>query len=156
MKACKFCIKEIDNAASKCPYCQSFQVWYKNPQLLGLAFPLVFIPFLFYTMGIGFTKSYIGNENQFDIKVLSASQGEFNRLSLNFLIENKSSKKWSDLSYEVSAFDSTGKLLFVKSGREYSWLVQPKQSSHLTVELNNSAKVEKWSLRILDIKPERF
>ncbi|MBU1620987.1 MAG: hypothetical protein KJ556_12015 [Gammaproteobacteria bacterium] len=156
MKTCKSCIKEIDNAASKCPYCQSFQIWYKNPQIFGFIFPLVFIPVMFYSMGIWFNKNYPGNEHLFEVKEIGISPGEHNRLALNYLIANKSDTKWHNISYEVSVFDAAGKLLFVKTGQDYSWLVQPNQSSYLTIELDNNLKAEKWKLKILDIKSGRF
>jgi hypothetical protein len=156
MKTCKSCIKEIDDSATKCPYCQSFQSWHKSPQLFGLIFPLVFIPTLFYSMGIWFNTEYVGNENLFEVKEIGRAQGEYNRLALNYLIQNKSNKKWHNISYEVSVYDSSDKLLFVKTGQDYSWLVQPKQSSYLTVELDNSVKAEKWKLKILEMKSGRF
>jgi|GEM_PF-3204332 len=156
MKTCKSCIKEIESAANKCPHCQAYQYWYKNPQILGFVFPLVFIPVMFNSMGLWFNKEYVGNEKLFEVKEISNAQGEYNRIALNYLIENKSNIKWHTISYEVSAFDSTGKLLFVKTGQDYAWLVQPNQSSHLTIEVDNSANAKKWNLKILDIKSSKF
>jgi hypothetical protein len=156
MKTCKSCIKEIDDAAIKCPHCQSFQVWYRNPQIFGLVFPLVFLLMLFYSMGFLFSKSYIGNENLFEVKYLGHTQGEYERLALNYLITNKSNTKWHNLSYEVLVYDSAGEILFAKTGQDYTWLVQPNQSTHLTVEISNNPKAVKWTLKILDMKSGRF
>ena len=156
MKSCKSCFKEIESAASKCPHCQTYQVWYKNPQLFGLIFPFVLIPVMFYSMGLWFNKEYAGNENSFVIKEISATQGEYNKLALNYLIENKSNIKWHSISYQITALDSDNKLIISKTGQDYSWIIQPNQSTYLTIEVDNSYNANKWVLKILDIKSGKF
>lgn len=107
-------------------------------------------------MGIWFNKEYIGNENLFNVKEISHAQSAYHKLSINYSIENKSNTKWHDISYELSLFDSEDNLLFVKTGQEYFWLVQPNKSSRLTVEVDNSLNAEKWSFKIVDMKSGKF
>lgn len=156
MKACKSCFKEIEDAAIKCPYCQSNQVWYKNSAILGLVFPLIFIPLMFYSMGIWFTKSYAGNENSFKVEEINHAQDNLGQLLINYKISNETNTKWHSIVYEVSFYDASGKLLLIQNGQEYSWVLPPEQSAALTVKANTLIKPEKWVFRIVDLDSGRF
>ncbi len=156
MKTCKSCIKEIGVSAIKCPYCQSYQVWYRNPQISALVFPLIYLPLMFYFMGIWFNKEYVDNEKLFNVQEISHAQDEYGRLAINYKIENSTDTKWHSVAYEVSFYDIKGNLLFVKTGQEYSWLIHPKQSALLTVDVDNRLKAEKWVFKIRDLKSGRF
>jgi hypothetical protein len=155
MKSCKSCKKAIDDVATKCPHCQSFQNWFRNPQYYGTVISLMSIPLIFWMMGIWFVKEYRGNESFFSIKEVSHNVND-EKLIINYEIVNSSSEKWHSLKYELLVYGKNGILLFAKSNQEYNWMVQPNGKSMLTVEIDNRADIDRWEIKIKDLKTGRF
>ena len=155
MKPCKSCHKEIDDLASKCPYCQAFQVWYRNPQVYGMLFPLVLIPVIFFSTGMWGKKEFADYSKLFDVNQISCSV-DGDKIAIVYSIENKSEVKWNRLSYEVIGYDDKNMVNFTKTNSEFSWVIEPHGVSHLTVELENRNAVKRWALKISELNAGRF
>ena len=155
MKLCKLCKKEIDIQASKCPYCQAHQYWYRNPQIIGFVFPFVFIPALFYVMGIWGNPEYKNYKDY--ISVVEINRGiDGDNVILNYNIINKSNKKWNDISYQLICQDTNGNIVSTKTEKVHSWVVLPNHSSYITVEVAKKESVKSYMFTILDLSYERW
>ena len=155
MKNCKSCQKEIDDNATKCPYCQAFQKWIKSPQLLGLIFPLIFIPIVFTSSGLWNKKEYIDYKESFIIESVSESVDN-NYNIYTYQITNNTSHKWESLTYQFIGKNESGKVVIVKSEEAYSWKVMPNSFSMLSIKAEKNALVSKWELKVLDMNSNRF
>jgi hypothetical protein len=155
MKNCKSCQKEIDEKATKCPYCQAFQNWLKNPQLVGVIFPLIFIPYIFFTTGMFSRKSYEDFAKNFSSTLVSTSSGNKNDIH-TYEIQNSSKHKWSNISYQMKGYDQSNQIVIVESKNEYYWVVQPNSKSMLSIKTDKNEKVVKWEFQITDMRSDRF
>ena len=155
MKNCKACQKEIDDKATKCPYCQAYQKWFKSPQVLGLIFPLIFIPIIFTSTGLWNQKSYNDYKNSFTIETVSQSVD--NNYNIHtYKIMNNTTQKWKNITYQFIGKDKSGKVVIVKSEEEYSWKVMPNTSSMLSIKTEKNSLITKWELKVIDMSSGRF
>jgi len=157
MKHCKSCQKEIDNNASKCPHCQTFQKWYKNPQAYGVLFSIpVFIPaiLIITSTGLFFRPSYLDHKNDFEVKSVNVSSNkEYNIHTYN--ITNKSDSAWENIAYQFIGLDESGKVVVVQSEQGYSWKIQPNSQSMISVETPKDSPAVKWEFKITDMRADR-
>ena len=155
MKLCKSCRKEIDDSASKCPYCQSYQSWFKSPQVFGFVFPLIFIPIIFFMSGLWGGREYAGNESLFIVKEINHFTNQEGMI-INYEIKNLSGNKWGNLTYQISLYNDKNDLLFVETKSEYSWKLPANDSANLSVNVRDSKGAVKWILKITELKTGRF
>jgi hypothetical protein len=162
MKLCKSCQKEIADIATKCPHCQAFQVWYKNPQWAASFF---LIPFLILMLGFSFwsiarlkSEKYEQYKSDFKSEVVSqrtVSNG-FGGLELTYSISNGTKYKWENIKWCMVGYDSAGKVVTSKTGCDYSWTVQPHDKALLTVTVDGSKDIKSWKLEITDLSTSRL
>ena len=155
MKNCKRCKKEIEQLASKCPFCQAFQTWYKNPQFLNLIPMLVVFYFIFGSTGLFNKKEYIKYKTQFTFEQVGTSSEKGKDIH-TFNIKNNSKYKWESISYQYIGSSNDGNIMKVISEQEYSWVVQPDDSSMLSIEIDKDNDVEKWEFKIVDMRSPLF
>ena len=109
MKNCKSCQKEIAERAKKCPYCQAFQTWFKNPQLLGMIFPLIFIPIIFSSTGLFSNNSYTKFSKDFSVSFINDSSD--NKYDIHtYEISNSTKHRWKNISYQMKGYDDSEKI----------------------------------------------
>jgi hypothetical protein len=155
MKQCKSCHKEIENEATKCPYCQAFQKWIKSPQIIGLIFPLIFIPIIFTSTGLWNKKSYNDYKKSFTFETVNKVEDGPNNIH-TYRVINSTDIKWESISFQLIGYDEKGKVTLVKNKEEYSWVVMPNESSMISIEVEKNAPVTKWEFKIVDMRSERF
>ncbi|MCM8533153.1 MAG: hypothetical protein NE330_18440 [Lentisphaeraceae bacterium] len=155
MKNCKSCQKEIDEKATKCPYCQGYQKWGKSPQILGLIFPLIFIPIIFTSTGLWNQKDYIDYKDSFQVETVSSSIDNNYKIH-TYKISNSTAHKWKNITYQFIGTDKSGKVVIVKSDAAYSWAVMPNSSSMISIKVEKNPLVAQWKLKVLDMKSGRF
>jgi hypothetical protein len=155
MKNCKSCNKEIDTVASKCPYCQAFQVWYKNPQTYGWILPIFFVPLMFYYTGLFGQPKFEDHKDQITADFINENQVD-GRKVINYKIRNASNITWNDISYSVNGYDEKGDLVISNSGGEFNWLLPHNGDSILSVIVNNDQKIKSWELKITNLRKDRF
>jgi len=155
MKNCRSCKKEIDADASKCPYCQTFQVWYKNPQVHGLAVSLVFMLPFFYMTGIFGYPKYEDYKDKIKYEIQSEShvQGKY---VVNYKIINESDVVWNDISYSVISYDKDGAVVISEPNYEYRWLLPANGSVILSAKVSKDEKIARRELIITSLKRDRF
>lgn len=151
MHVCKSCKKEIEAEATKCPYCQGYQVWYKNPQHLSYIFVLPVFVFIFWNAGRFGDKHFEAYQDEFsaveeNTVVLPKTQARL----ITYRVKNNTDYKWDRISYEVIASDN-GELIAVSTGVEYAWVIQPKSESLLTVKVQAIPDATAWELKIKNI-----
>jgi len=155
MKNCKSCQKEIDDKATKCPYCQAFQNWFKNPQITGMIFPLIFIPYIFFSTGLFSRKSYTDFVDNFSASIVSESSENKKNIH-TYQIQNSSKHKWSHICYQMTGYDNSNNIVIVESNNEYSWIIQPHSKSMLSVKTDKNEQIVKWEFKITDMRSDRF
>jgi hypothetical protein len=155
MKNCKSCHKEIDQKATKCPYCQAFQTWFKNPQLLGFVFPLIFIPFIFGSTGLFSKKSYTDFSNEFSVSLVNESSDNEHDIH-TYEISNNTKHKWKNISYQMKGFDDSEEIVVVDSNNNYTWIIQPNSKSMLSVRTTKNTPATHWKFEITDITSHRL
>jgi hypothetical protein len=156
MQTCKSCLKEIETGATKCSYCQAYQIWYKNPQHYGFIFMLPFLIFMLWNTGLYNKKEFSDFEKEFSFnleKVISANSP--NTILITYKIKNHTNYKWNDIRYEiVSRHD--GELLSTKYASDFSWVIQPGSESFLTVEVPIVSNANEWELKIKNLEVKRY
>ncbi|PKG57103.1 hypothetical protein CXF83_17295 [Shewanella sp. Choline-02u-19] len=156
MHTCKSCIKEIETGATKCPYCQAYQVWYKNPQNYSFIFMLPLFIFIFWNTGSFNKKDFLDYESKFTFtkeKIIDVGGSKAKLITFN--VTNNTEYKWNHISYEVIS-KKNGELLASTSDSIYSWVIQPNSESLLTVKAPFIANANEWQLKIKDLKSDRY
>ncbi|MCJ8318726.1 MAG: hypothetical protein MJK12_03780 [Colwellia sp.] len=156
MQTCKSCIKEIEVGATKCSYCQAYQLWYKNPQHYSLIFMLPFLVFMFWNTGLFYKKYFIDFENEFTYtqeKVIEIKGS--NAKLITFNVKNNTNHKWNHISYEIVS-NHNGELLAATADSNYAWVIQPNSASLLTVKVPFIPNANEWHLKIKDLKSDRY
>lgn len=155
MKNCKSCHKEIDERATKCPYCQGYQAWFKNPQLAGMIFPLIFIPFIFFSTGLFSNKSYTKFTDDFSVSLVNQSSDKKYDI-YTYEISNSTKHKWKSVSYQMKGYNDSNQVVIVESDKEYDWNIQPHSKSMLSVKTDKNAPVTRWEFEITDMRSGRY
>ena len=155
MKNCKSCKKEIDVGATKCPHCQAYQIWHKNPQIYSIAFSMVFMVPFFYITGIFWSPKYEDYKEKIVVQFQSESNVDGNHV-VNYKITNKSDIAWNDISYNVISYDKNGVVIISESDHEYRWLLPSNESVILSAKVSKDEKIVRRELTITSLKKERF
>ena len=155
MRKCKSCIQEIDEKASKCPYCQSFQTWYKNPQNYSLIVLIPLIIYIWFSSGLFSNTKYQDHIDQFSTTEVSTANINGNMVH-TYKVTNNTDETWSSANYELIALDESGKVLIALTGIEYGWVVQPNSSTMMSVTVKQRIKAAKWQFKITNMRHERY
>lgn len=156
MIKCASCRQEIAEEATKCPYCQSFQTWYRNPQHTHVLFLLPFLGFIFWSTGIFTDKDYQNYRDGFSVSeqsvvVIPNSQTRL----ITYRVENNTDYKWKHISYEIAG-KHEGKLIAVSTENDYGWVVQPNSESLLTAKVKFMPGATAWEFKIKDLESARY
>jgi hypothetical protein len=143
-KPCKSCKEQIDPAATKCPKCQAFQQWYRNPQMFPLLFLIPFFAFFVWNMSrVGNTATFADYKDKLSVTVLDENPSTNPRTSLlTVRLDNRSDKTWKRPKFQIESLDADGKVISVEHRNEYDVVVGP-----------NSFALDTLSLRIIPAQP---
>jgi len=143
-KPCKSCKEQIDQAATKCPKCQAYQQWYRNPQMAPLVFLLPLFGFLIWnTSRLTNSASFSDYKDKLSVSVVDESppaNGKARLLTVR--LENRTDKTWKRPKFQVESLDGNDKVLSVEHAEEYNMVVAP-----------NSSVLDTLSLRIIPAQP---
>ena len=159
-RPCKSCKEEIDAAATKCPKCQAFQSWYRNPQL----FPLLFlIPFFVYmTWNVSRHEkpaTFADYRDKLSVSVVEENLSSNGRTSLlTVRLENRTEKTWKSPKVQIESLDADGKVVSVEHVNEYNVVVAPNSSvlDTFSLRVTPSQPVAKRTATLTDIDLKRF
>ena len=144
LKPCKSCQEQIDQAATKCPKCQAYQQWFRNPQMVPLFFVLPFIAFVIWnTSRLTNPASFADYRDKLSVDVVDqkpAANGKVELLTVR--LENRTSKTWKRPKFQIESLDGNDKVLSVEHVNEYNLVVAP-----------NSSALDTLSLRIIPAEP---
>jgi len=157
MKQCKSCRKEIDDFATKCPYCQGYQQWFRNPQYFGFVFVIPFLGIMIWKMNALESESFEKYRNKIaveEVRIVQSDDGKKDILTFN--VKNDTDLTWKAIMFEVNGYDDHDNLVLANSESEYAWLVQPRSQSYLSATVLRNAQVKKWKMRIVDMKTSKF
>jgi hypothetical protein len=159
-KPCKSCKEAIDPAATKCPKCQAFQQWYRNPQF----FPLVFLPpffaFLIWNMSrMGGTPLFADYRDKLSVSVVDENASTNPRTSLvTVRLENRTDKTWKRPHFQIESLDADGKIMSVEHLEEYTVVLAPNSSilDTLSLRINPAQSIAKRRVTLTDIDANRY
>ncbi|MBL4910858.1 MAG: hypothetical protein JKX78_12700 [Alteromonadaceae bacterium] len=154
-KYCKACIQEIPSEATKCPYCQTYQHWYKNPQNYGIMVVWPFLFIMFWNTGVFGNEKFPDYQDDFAVSIekIVLIQNTKTRL-ITYKIKNNSDYKWRSINYLVIS-KKEDELITTITGIDYSWVVQPHAISLLTVKVPYVRGANSWQLKIKDLTVDR-
>jgi len=155
-KYCKSCVREIEHEATKCPYCQSYQNWYRNPQYWSQIILLPMIAFMFWNTGMFGKPKFADYQDDFSITLEKNLLIQKTKARLiTYKIKNNSNYKWRSIEYTV-VNKKANEVISAHQGSEYSWLIQPHGESLLSVHVPYIAGADTWQLNIKDLTIDRY
>ncbi|WP_281559332.1 hypothetical protein [Thalassomonas sp. RHCl1] len=156
MIQCASCRQDIAEEASKCPYCQGYQTWYKNPHYSNWIFLLPFLGFISWSTGIFTEKDYQMYRDDFSISEENIVVMPNNRTRLiTYRVANNTEYKWKHISYEIIG-KHQGKLIAANTDIDYGWVVQPHSESLLTAKVPFMPGASSWEFKIKDLESARY
>jgi ribosomal protein L40E len=156
MQICKSCKKELTLGATKCPYCQTYQTWYKNPQHFSWLFLIPLFIFMFWNLSIFNHKEFSEYQSDFtvtEVKIIDSDDLKAKLITYN--IQNNTDYMWDWISFEVVSRNN-GELLATIADTQLSWVVQPHSESLITVEVPLVPNANEWTLTIKNMKSDRY
>ncbi|HEY2124969.1 MAG TPA: hypothetical protein VGG94_05850, partial [Chthoniobacterales bacterium] len=105
LKPCKSCKEEIDQAAIKCPKCQAYQQWYRNPQMVPLFLLLPFIAFVIWNMSrLTNPASFADYKDKLSVSVVAEKATANGRAELlTVRLENHTNKTWKHPKFQIES-----------------------------------------------------
>ena len=159
-KPCRSCKEPIDAAATKCPRCQAFQRWYRNPQMFLLVFFVPFFAFLISDMArMKNTATFADYKDKLSVSVVDESPSTNPRTSLvTVRLENRSDKTWKRPKFQIESLDADGKVISVEHRNEYDLVVGPNSSAldSLSLRIIPAQPVVKRKVTLTDIDSNRY
>ena len=138
-KPCGSCKEQIDEAATKCPRCQAYQHWYRNPQWIPLLFV---IPLLLLTFWHNPYSPAVAKFSDYKDKILVSVVREepptgsaIKRSLLTVRLENRSDKTWRRPHFQIESLDVAGKTIAVEHLEDASLVLPPNSSVMDTLSL---------------------
>lgn len=159
-KLCKACKEPIDHAATKCPRCQAYQLWYRNPRMLTLLWLLplallIWSPFRHVTP----VTKFADYKDQLSVSVVEeTAPAKGTGWLLTVRIDNESDQKWRRPNFQIESLDGTGKLLCVENLNAFNVVVNPKASAVTTLSLHiiPAETVAKRRVTLTELDSSRF
>src|SRR2546423_12907603 len=159
-KPCKSCKEQIDSAATKCPKCQAFQQWYRNPQLIPFVFLIPFFAFVIWDMSrMRNTVTFADYRDKLSVSVIDENPSTNPRTSLvTVRLENRSDKTWKRPKLQIESLDADGKIVSVEHVDEYNVVVGPNSSALDTLSLRiiPAQAIVKRRVTLTDIDSNRY
>ena len=156
---CKGCKEQIEQAATKCPRCQAYQHWYRNPRMVGWLW-LPFLVFLFWTTGrVNDSPRFVDYKDKLIVSIVDenpAANGKARLLTAR--IGNRSDKTWKRPNFQIESLDGNDKVLSVEHISEYNVVVGPNSSALDTLSLRivPAEPVAKRRVTLTDIDSNRY
>jgi hypothetical protein len=159
-KPCKACKEEIDAAATKCPKCQAFQHWYRNPQLFPIVFLIPFFAFLVWNMSRWGNSAVLADyRDKLSVSVVDENASTNTKTSLlTIRLENQTDKTWKRPKFQIESLDADGKVVSVEHVNEYNLVVAPHSTALDTVSLRiiPAQSIAKRRVTLTDIDSNRY
>jgi hypothetical protein len=159
-KPCKACKEQIDAAATKCPRCQAFQHWYRNPQLIPLVLLIPFFVFVIPSMlRLSGTAVFADYRDKLSVSVVDEGGSTNAKTSLvTIRLENRTDKTWKRPKIQIESLDADGKIVSVEHVNEYNLVVAPNSSVLDTVSLRiiPAQSIAKRRATLTDIDSNRY
>jgi hypothetical protein len=159
-KSCKSCKEQIDTAATKCPKCQAYQNWYRNPQMLSFVFLVPFLVFILWnTSQVTHPATLADYKDKLSVSVIDEKPPANGKADLvTVRLENRSNKTWKRPKFQIESLDGNDKVLSVEHVSEYNLVVAPNSSALDTLSLRiiPAEPVAKRRVRLTDMDSGRF
>ena len=158
-KPCAACKEAIDQAATKCPRCQAYQHWYRNPRMLNFLWLIVFVPLFWNSSRRSTAFNFEDYKDQFSVSVVEEkAQANGRAQLLTVRLENRMNKSWSRPRLQVESLDASDKLLCVEHVEEYHLVVGPNSSAldTVTLRLAPAETIAKRRVTLTHLDPNRF
>lgn len=159
-KPCRSCKEEIDAAATKCPKCQGYQQWYRNPQFVPLFFVVPFLVYVFWhTARLTTPATFAEYKDKFSVNVVdekSSANGKTQLVTVR--LENRTNKTWKRPTFQIESLDEGDHLSSVEHLTEYNMVVAPNSSvlDTLSLRIAPAQAVTKRRVTLTDIDSNRY
>lgn len=162
-KQCKSCKEQMDQTATKCPKCQSYQQWYRSPQMISLFITLPLLAFMIWNIStisnVPTPDTFSDYKDKFSVNVVddtSSADGEDKMLTVR--LENHTNTTWRRPTFQVESLDGDGKVLSVEHVHASNMVVAPNSSTLDTFFLRiiPSKPVEQRRVTLTDIDSNRY
>ena len=142
MKTCKYCKESISTEASKCPKCQSYQSFWRQPLFLAFAMiPLwLMLPYLILP-SMNDRADFADHADKIILTVLSkdtlhyGKEQETKYLNILVEVENKTEEEWQHADYEIEYYSKEGKLVNVERESGYSFKLRPHSTGKTSIKV---------------------
>ena len=159
-KPCNSCKEPIDAAATKCPKCQAFQAWYRNPQFFPLLFLIPFFVYIFWnTSRMTSTATFGDYRDKLSVSVVDENASTNSKTSLvTVRLENRTDKTWKRPKFQIESLDADGKVVSVEHVNEFNVVVAPNSSALDTLSLRiiPAQAIAKRRVTLTDIDSNRY
>ena len=158
-KLCKACKEQIEQAANKCPRCQAYQHWYRNPRMLYFLWLVLLVPILWNPSRRSTVTTFADYKDKFSVSVVEETgQANGKARLLTVRLENRSDKTWKSPKFQVESLDANEKLLCVEHTQEYHLVVGPNSSAldTITLRVAPAETVAKRRVTLTDLDSNRF
>lgn len=161
MKICNACKESIAIDATKCPKCQSFQKWYKNPGLIALLPILLLFPMLSLFRSSQNRVEFADFKNEITVKKISQDTvlvKDEKMLNIIVEVDNQSEQKWENAVYEVRYLSESGALLNIEKKEDYRFVAakKAKVKSSIKVPVYDEYAGAKLEVELIDLREDRF
>lgn len=159
-KPCKSCKEQIDATATKCPKCQAYQQWYRNPQVLPLLFVLPFLAFVLWnTTRLTNPASFADYKDKLSVSVVEEKPSESGKRGLlTVRLENHTNKTWKRPKFQIESLDANDRVVSVEHANDYNLVVAPNSDALDTLSLRivPAEAVAKRRVTLTDIDSSRY
>jgi hypothetical protein len=159
-KPCKSCKEQIDQAATKCPKCQGYQHWYRNPQAISLFLLLPCFAFIFWNASrLTNRASFADYKDKLSVSVVDEKPSAGGKAELlTVRVENRTNRTWKRPTFQIENLDENDKVLSVEHISGYNMVVAPNSSQldTLSLRISPAQPVAKRRVTLTDIDPDRY
>ena len=151
-KQCKFCCEDILYEKIICKYCLKDQRNFFRQWINWFSISMFAIAILIYlNIGGVFSKKIEDHIEYFVINQEHITYANNGHDVIVFKVHNQGDIAWGDLNYQLVGYEDD-KVIWVKWGDDYTWIVQPHSTSFITISLDNSNPRLSWNLLIKGLK----
>ncbi len=165
MKTCKMCLKEIDQRARKCPYCQHYQFVIRtiihNPSFILISFVLGWLLVLWFMDNRTEPKDYLNSYSD-HVEILN-SRIEFGSNSCGETVtiignlKNKSDIEWSSPEFEIKYYDKDNNFTDTEQVDKHSFNIPANETLPFKLSMRkefDGSKYIGYDVRIINARAE--
>ena len=159
-KPCRSCQSMIDANALKCPHCQAFQHWYRDPRFMPMLLTLPVFAFILWNSTTLLRRyQFADYQEKIQIELVREEEGRgpLRGLLITAKITNGTRIKWKSPTVEVLTLDEQGKPITAEHLTEYNCVLAPHGEALVSFQtrLTSPGESSKRVIRLTDLVANR-